>query len=277
MPDAPAAVLSGGDDRGTSVISRFHLGTLLPVGSLVALLALWEAATRYGGVDPLILPPIAAVLRSLWIGLVEGTYWTHIAVTLGQALAGYLIAVVLGVAIGAFIAQFWLVERTVYPYLVALQTLPKVAIAPLIIVWFGYGISSKIVIVTLLSFFPVLVSTIVGIKNCESGRLDVLRALKASEWQIFWRVRLPSALPYIFAGLNVAAVLAILGAIVGEFVGSKMGLGNLILEANAQLDTAQVFSILVILGVIGVALHALIQLVNRRVLFWSEAESLTRL
>lgn len=257
--------------------AHFTTSAALPLGSLAVLLGVWEVATRYGGVNPLILPAPEAVLVSLWIGLIEGSYWAHIAITLGQALAGYAIAVVLGVGLGALIAQFWVVERTVYPYLIALQTLPKVALAPLIIVWFGYGISSKVVIVALLSFFPVLVNTIVGIKNCDAGRLDVMRALQASGWQIFWWVRLPSALPFIFAGLNVAAVLAILGSIVGEFVGSKMGLGNLILEADSRLDIAQVFSILIVLAAIGIGLHALLQLVHRRALFWSEAESLDRL
>jgi NitT/TauT family transport system permease protein len=277
MSQVSSPALPRTDQEISANPSAHILNWALPVASLALLLLAWEAATRSGAVDKLILPPISAVLRSLWIGLFGGTYWPHIGATLGQALAGYAIAVVFGVTIGAVIARFWVVERTVYPYLVALQTLPKVAVAPLIIVWFGYGISSKIVIVTLLSFFPVLVATIVGIKNCDTGRLDVMRALKANEWQIFWRVRLPSALPFIFAGLNVAAVLAILGSIIGEFVGSKMGLGNLILEANSQLDIAQVFSVLIILGAIGIGLHTLIQVAHRRLLFWSEAESLDRL
>jgi NitT/TauT family transport system permease protein len=276
MTESSIPVGTESPDRGRSAARNSFLNWILPIGSFVFLLAVWEAATWSGTVDKLILPPIEDVVRSLWVGLVGGTYWLHIGATLSQALFGYVLAVIFGVGIGALIARFWAVERTVYPYLVALQTLPKVAVAPLIIVWFGYGISSKVVIVTLLSFFPVLVSTIAGIKNCDPGRIDVMRALKANEWDIFWRVRLPSALPFIFAGLNVAAVLAILGSIVGEFVGSKKGLGNLIMEANSQLDIAQVFSLLVILGTIGLAVHWLLERLNRRLLFWSESESLER-
>lgn len=278
MTGISTTALSTNDEQETAwSITSSLINWALPLASLAVLLLAWEGAVRLKLVDQLILPPVAAVLRSLWIGLAEGTYWVHIGATIGQALVGYAIAVVLGITMGTLVARFWIVERTLYPYLVALQTLPKVAVAPLIIVWFGYGMSSKVVIVCLLSFFPVLVSTIVGIKNCDPGRLDVLRALKSSEWQMFWRVRFPSALPFIFAGLNVAAVLAVLGSIVGEFVGSKVGLGNLIMEANAQLDIAQVFSLLIILGIIGMGLNTIIQAVNRRVLFWSEAESLDRL
>jgi len=267
---------SGNPDNSPQITRNSFLSFALPIGSFILFFAVWEIAAVSGAVNKLILPPIEAVVRSLWIGLVGGTYWVHIGATLGEALTGYVLAILLGVVMGTIVARSWVVERTVYPYLVALQTLPKVAVAPLIIVWFGYGISSKVVIVILLSFFPVLVSTIAGIKNCDPGRLDVLRALKAKEWDIFWRVRLPSALPFIFAGLNVAAVLAILGAIVGEFVGSKMGLGNLLMEANSQLDIAQVFSLLIILGTIGLTINALLERLNRRLLFWSESESLER-
>jgi NitT/TauT family transport system permease protein len=170
---------------------------------------------------------------------------------------------------GALVAQFRVIERTVYPWLVALQTLPKIAIAPLIIIWAGYGVQSKIIIVALVALFPVLVNTIIGLKSCDQGKLDLMRSLGASNWAIFRMVRLPNALPFIFAGLNVAIVLAILGSIVGEFIGSKAGLGNLILESNVQFNVAQMFAILLILGVFGVGLSLLVRLVQQRLLFWN--------
>jgi len=150
-----------------------------------------------------------------------------------------------------------------------LQTLPKIAIAQLIIIRAGYGIQSKVIIVALVALFPILVSTFVGLKSCDQGRLDLMRSLGATPWETFQLVRLPNALPFIFAGLNDAIVLAILGSIVGEFVGSKAGLGNLILEANFQFNVAQMFAILVILGVFGVALSMIVRFIQGRLLFWN--------
>jgi NitT/TauT family transport system permease protein len=201
--------------------------------------------------------------------LMSGLFVKHFLVTAYETLAGFLIAAALGISLGAVVAQFRLVERTIYPWLVALQTLPKIAIAPLIIIWAGYGIQSKIVIVTLVALFPVLVNTIIGLKTCDQGKLDLMRALDATSWETFRLVRLPNALPFVFAGLNVAVVLAILGAIVGEFVGSKAGLGNLILESNFQFNVAQVFAVLVLLGLFGVMLSAIVRMVQRRLLFWT--------
>jgi NitT/TauT family transport system permease protein len=181
------------------------------------------------------------------------------------------VAAIIGTALGAAVAQFRVIERVVYPWLVALQTLPKIALAPLIIIWAGYGISSKIIIVALAAIFPVLVNTIMGLKSCDQGKLDLMRSLGAGPWETFRTVRLPNALPFIFAGLNVAIVLAILGSIVGEFVGSKAGLGNLILEANFQFDVARIFAVLVILGCFGVVLSQLMRIAQRHFLFWNKA------
>ncbi len=174
-----------------------------------------------------ILPAPSAIALSLYRGLASGVFVYNFLVTAFQTLVGFVIAAVIGTAIGAAVAQFSIVERVVYPWLVALQTLPKIALAPLIIIWAGYGISSKIIIVALAAIFPVLVNTIMGLKSCDQGKLDLMRSLGAGRWETFRTVRLPNALPFIFAGLNVAIVLAILGSIVGEFVGSKAGLGNL--------------------------------------------------
>jgi NitT/TauT family transport system permease protein len=198
-------------------------------------------------------------------GLFIDNFW----VTAFQTLAGFLVAVVFGIGIGALVAQVRIVERTIYPWLVALQTLPKIAIAPLIIIWAGYGIQSKIVIVALVAIFPILVNTIVGLKSCDQGKLDLMQSLGANAWETFHMVRLPNALPFIFAGLNVGVVLAILGSIVGEFVGSKAGLGKLILEANFQFNVAQMFAVLVILGLFGVALSYVVRLIEGRLMFWN--------
>jgi NitT/TauT family transport system permease protein len=241
---------------------------------LVVLLVAWEYAIPVFKISPFILPPPSQIWASLVDGIGSGLYLRHLAVTMAQAVCGFLVASTLGLVIGAVIARSRLFERVVYPYLVALQTVPKIAIAPLIIIWFGYGMSSKIVVSALLAFFPVLVNAIVGLKSCDQGRLDVMRALAASEWQIFWMLRLPNALPFIFAGLNVAVIFSVLGAIVGEFVGSQAGLGHLIIQANAMLDVPRVFSILVVLSVMGISLFLLLQWLRKRIVFWSNPDQL---
>lgn len=242
--------------------------------SLVAflgLLLIWEVSVRVFDVPDFILPPPSAIFISLYYGLASGLFIYHFGVTAFQTLTGFMLAAVIGITVGTLVAQFKLIEKTVYPWLIALQTLPKIAIAPLIIIWAGYGIQSKVVIVALVALFPILVNTIVGMKSCDQGKLDLMKSLNATRWEVFRKVRLPNALPFIFAGLNVAVVLAILGSIVGEFVGSRAGLGNLILEANFQFNVAQMFAILVILGVFGVTMSTIIRSVQKRVLFWNES------
>jgi NitT/TauT family transport system permease protein len=242
---------------------------LVSWGGFFILLVVWETAVRFFKIPDYILPPPSAIILSLYYGLKSGLFIEHFLVTAFQTLTGFCLAAMFGIGVGALVAQFRIIERTVYPWLVALQTLPKIAIAPLIIIWAGYGIQSKVVIVALVSVFPILVNTIVGLKSCDQGKIDLMRSLGATKWETFRLVRLPNALPFIFAGLNVAIVLAILGSIVGEFVGSKAGLGNLILEANFQFNVAQMFAILVILGVFGVTMSRVVGLVQSRLLFWN--------
>jgi len=155
-----------------------------------------------------------------------------------------------------------------FPYVVAIQTLPKIAVAPLVLIWVGVGLESKVVIAAMVSFFPMLVNTIVGLKSTPADKIDLMRSLSASRWKIFWYVQLPEALPFIFAGLNVGIVLSVLGAIVGEFIGAKVGLGYLILQMNYIMDIAGMFAALVVLGVMGILLNSGMQYVRRRVIFW---------
>ena len=244
---------------------------------LLALLGTWQILVPALEISDLVLPTPLAILRSLWSGFYSGLYGSHALVTIGEAAAGFAIAALMGLLVGAAIAQSKLAERVIYPYLIALQTIPKIAIAPLIIIWFGYGMSSKIVVSAMLAFFPVLVNVIVGLKSCDAGKLDVMRSLSASPLQTFWMLRLPNALPFVFAGLNIAVVFALLGAIVGEFVGAQKGVGSIILQANANLDVPRIFSLLVVLSAIGLTSYLCLELLRRRILFWSETDQLTGL
>jgi NitT/TauT family transport system permease protein len=244
---------------------------------LVVVLGAWQVLVPWLEISDLILPTPSAIVRSLWSGFASGLYGSHALVTIGEAASGFAIASLMGLLVGAAIAQSKLAERVIYPYLVALQTIPKIAIAPLIIIWFGYGMSSKIVVSAMLAFFPVLVNVIVGLKSCDAGKLDVMRSLSASPLQIFWMLRLPNALPFVFAGLNIAVIFSLLGAIVGEFVGAQKGIGSIILQANASLDVPRIFSLLAVLSAIGLTSYVCLELLRRRILFWSDTDRLTGL
>jgi NitT/TauT family transport system permease protein len=239
------------------------------------LIAYWEFHVRFFHVDALLLPPPSQIAVSFWNGVASGLFLDHFGITIYRALSGFLVAAFLGVSLGALISQFKFVEKTVYPWVVALQTVPKIAIAPLILVWCGYGSLSKIVTATLVALFPVLVNTIIGLRSCEQGKLDLMRSLKAGRWLTFRMVQLPNALPFIFAGLSVAVVFSILGALVGEFVGSKDGIGFLILDANYQLNIPRVFALLILLAAYGISCHLLLRLAHRKLVFWNEHHSVT--
>ena len=258
------------DDPRGFVAARPQI-VLIPL-VFVVFVGLWEWVVRWLEVPPFIAPAPSAVLASLAGGLRSRLYLEHFWITLYETLLGFLIAACSGIVMGAVIAQFRLVEQTMYPYLVALQTLPKIAIAPLIIVWFGFGISSKVVIAAMVGFFPVLVNVIVGLKTVDQSKLDLMRSLNATRWQTFRLVKFPNALPFVFAGLDIAIVFSVLGAIVGEFVGAQRGLGDLILQFNFGLDIAGVFAVMILLSVMGVVLHLIMQFIQKRVIFWAEPD-----
>jgi NitT/TauT family transport system permease protein len=239
------------------------------IGSLLVLLGGWELAVRLLKISPVILPGPVAIADQLRHLVMSGLVFPHLSITLSEILGGFAIGSVTALVLGSLIAQFRIVDRIVTPYIVALQAIPKVAIAPLLVVWFGFGISSKVLMTAVISFFPVLVNTVVGLRSVEQDRVDLMIALNATRWQVFRYVRLSSALPFIFAGLDVGIVLAVIGAIVGEFVGARGGLGYLILVYNADLKIAAVFALMVVLGTVGITLHGIVTLVQKRVLFWA--------
>ena len=246
---------------------------LAPLLLVVVVLA-WEYGVIWLDVPTYILPPPSRIAFAMWQGLDAGIfdrggYWLHAGVTVAEVLLGFFTGSGVGLVLGTVISQFRILEATLRVYLVAIQSLPKVALAPIIVMWFGFGLTSKVVIICLLTFFPLLITSMAGFKAVDAERLELMRALGARPWQIFWKVRFPSALPYIFAGLDMAAVLAVVGAVVGEFVGAQRGLGTLILSMNAQMDTAGTFSVFIILAIVGVVMYQAMRIIERRYLFWS--------
>jgi NitT/TauT family transport system permease protein len=264
---SPSAATPGAAPAGNA---RAMAGRIaLSIMSLIVFLVAWEILIRAGEISSYLVPAPSDVLIAFGQDLASPSYWVAVYATLYEIVLGFLLGSVMGVGLGIALALSSLLDRIFYPYIVGLQTVPKVAIAPLMIVWFGFGIESKVLIVALTSMFPVLVNTIAGLRATEQDRLDLLRGLCASPIQTLIYVQMPNALPYIFAGLNTAIVLAVIGAIVGEFVGAREGLGVIILKANFGLDLASVFSSLIMLGIIGVALNAGMRAIERRVCFWS--------
>jgi NitT/TauT family transport system permease protein len=244
---------------------------ILIAGFFVLVMLIWHYSIVLFGVSNLIFPGPIDVVRSLYQGIATGEYFVHFGVTLFEILAGFAIGAILGFVLGALIGQIKILETVLFPYVVAFQTIPKVAVAPLFVVWFGFGMSSKVVITATVVFFPVLANTILGLRSAASEQIDLMTAFTASRWQVFTMVRLPHALPYVFAGLDIGIVLAVIGAIVGEFVGAQAGLGYLILQRNFSLDTAGVFAILIVLSLIGIGLHSLMKFIARRCIFWAES------
>lgn len=190
---------------------------------------------------------------------------------------GFAIAGIAGVVLGAGVALSPAIAGAVYPYLVATQTIPKIALAPLLILWFGYDAASKIAVAALIAFFPVLANVVAGLRDCDEGKLDVLRSLGASRWQIFRMVRLPNALPYVFNGFNIAIVFALTGAIVGEFVGASEGIGYLMMQANGLMNVPMGFSLMLVLALLGAVLFGGMKLIRRRVVYWAADDRLNTL
>ena len=240
---------------------------------LVVLLGGWELGVRLFHVPKFLIPPVSDIAVALWRGLATSPFakdslWYHSAITVTEILLGFFVGSAIGLAIGVVVSQMPKLEAILEPYVSALQSLPKVAVAPIIVVWLGFGIGSKVAIICLLTFFPVLVTSIAGFKAVDPDRIDLLRSLSATPWQIFRKAKFPSALPYIFAGLNMAAAFAVVGAIVGEFVGAQAGLGVLIQQMEAQMDTGGSFSVFIVLSVIGIVLTAILRRIQQRVLHW---------
>lgn len=236
---------------------RKWIAAVLAVVLLAVIIGVWQLAVTQEWTSSLVLPPPADVVSAIDDGFTaaHGSWWPDVSVTLMETLLGFAIGVAAAMVIGAVFAYADVLRKAVYPYVLFLQTFPKVAIAPLLVAWLGYGAAPKIVISALLAFFPVFANTITGLSAINPNERRLIRACGANWLQELWYLRLPNAKPYIFAAMDVALVVSLLGTIVGEFVGSKSGLGYRIQQSTAFGDTASVYAVLIVLGVLGIALH----------------------
>ena len=245
-------------------------GAAMALGVLAALFAVWEVAVRALAVKPVILPPPSAVFTELagdplW-------YLRHAWYTLVVTLGGFALALLIGVLLAVAIVESRLLEKTIYALIVGLNSVPKVAVAPLFVIWLGTGAEPKIAIGFLIAVFAIVIDMVLGLKSVPPDILDLARSLRGGRLATLWRIRFPCALPSLFAGMKVAISLALVGAIVGEFVSSQRGLGYVILSAQGTFDTARVFAAIVVLGVMGVALFWVVTLAERLAIPWHASQ-----
>jgi NitT/TauT family transport system permease protein len=232
----------------------------------LACLAAWEVAVRVGHTSPLVLPAPSVVVQSLWQGLNSGYLWPHIVHTLTEVVLGLLLGASMGFVGGVLLGESARLRGILMPYVVISQVVPKLALAPLFIVWFGFGMWPTVVMTALICFFPLLENTATSMQQVDANKLELFRMLRASAWQTLWRLKLPAGLPHIMAGLRVAVVLAWVGAVVGEFIGASRGLGALIIAAQGSMDTPLMFAVLTVITVLGLSFYKISEWLERRLL-----------
>lgn len=240
---------------------------LLALLMVLVILVIWQFVIFLFKIPSFILPSPIEVMEALF------KYWPlsikqNILYTLTSIGIGFGLTVIISIPLALLIASLKWLEKTFYQILVIVQIIPKVALAPLFIIWFGFGIESKIVMVFLMSFFPLLVDATAGFKSLDPRLVYVARTMTNSKWQFFWKMRFPSALPHIFTGLKISITSATVGAIIGEFVGSNQGLGYLLLKANSDLNTAYLLAILIVLSIVGIILYELVEILELVAIPW---------
>jgi NitT/TauT family transport system permease protein len=238
-----------------------------PLVFFAALLILWEVMVELVKLPPFLLPPP----RDLWIAFMRKLpiLGNHALITFAEAVGGFALSLLLGAGFAIAVVYSRHLQNTIYPLIVILYAMPKSAFAPLMVIWVGYGLFSKISIAFLVAFFPIVVNTVVGLKEVEPELLELARINRASQFDVFKKIRLPNSLPYMFAGIKVAIVLSVTGAIVAEFVAANEGLGYLILQANYSLDTAFALVVLLILAVLSLGLFWLTEIIQKKLAPWS--------
>jgi NitT/TauT family transport system permease protein len=257
-------------------VDREKLMKLLPWIStpilLVLLVAIWKASTVAFSISPFVLPPPERVWQTL-LGLMQqpDVWLVHSRITLIETVVGFAFALVTGVIAGAILGRVFWLELAVRPVVVGLQVIPKVALIPLFVIWFGFGMTSKVVIAAILAFFPIMLNVILGVRSVEPGHREVMRSLDASKWQTFASLDFHSTLPYVFAGMEVGIVFALIGAIVGEYLGGNEGLGYMVVVSLNALDAPQLFAVIVLLAALGLLLFFAVNVLKRWLIPWHDS------
>jgi NitT/TauT family transport system permease protein len=254
---------------------RLISGKLLPWIStpllLVLMVVIWKLVIAVFDVSEFVLPQPEKVLTGIGDLVQVDGFWTNVRITLTETIVGFLIALVLGVGMGSLLGHSPTLERALRPAIVASQVVPKVALVPLFIIWFGFGMTSKIVIVTLLAFFPIMLNVMLGVRSVDPGHRELMRSLNAGRWATFWRLEYHSTLPYVLAGMEIGIVFAIIGAVVGEYLGGNEGLGYMIVASLNALNAEQLFAVIIVLTALGFALFLAVVALKRFLIPWHES------
>ena len=239
-----------------------------PSAIILMVIGFWEIAVRLFHIAPWLLPPPSSIGAELINS--HNLLLGHTLVTLVEVLLGFTLSLIIGISLAAAIAYSRIIERTAYPFVIASQTIPVIAIAPLLLIWIGYGIWPKIIVVVLISFFPIVINTVDGLKAADPDMINMMRTLGASRWQIFTMIQVPSSLPFLFSGTRVAITMSVIGAVIGEWVGASAGLGYLMTRSAPQFLTDRVFASIFILSIMGIILFTLVVLAERYIIPWHQ-------
>ena len=257
--------------RSWSRATLGHFGSwTAPLLIFVALVGAWELWVRVGGVPKWQLPAPSAIGQELVNS--RALLWDNALVTIKEVALGFLAALGAGVALAALIAYSRILERSIYPIVIASQTIPIIAIAPLLLIWVGYGTTPKVIVVALISFYPIAVNTVDGLKSIDPDMVSMMRTLGASRWQVFTKLQIPTSLPFMFSGIKVGISVSVIAAVIGEWVGASAGLGYLITYSQPLFLTARVFAAIVVLSALGISLFVLASLLERLMLPWYHTE-----
>jgi NitT/TauT family transport system permease protein len=239
--------------------------------SVVVLVVIWKLVIAIFDVSPFVLPQPEDVLNGVKELVNANGFWNDVRVTLTETIVGFAIALVLGIVLGTILGRVLWLEQAMRPVIVASQVVPKVALIPLFIIWFGFGMTSKIIIVAMLAFFPILLNVILGVRSVDTGHRDVMRSLNASRWDTFRRLEYPSTLPYILAGMEVGIVFAVVGAVVGEYLGGDQGLGFRIVTSLNNLKAQELFAVILVLTLFGFLLYLAVVALKRFLIPWHDS------
>ena len=239
---------------------------LKPLGVSLLFLLAWEGAVVVFDIKEFLRPPPSTILQEMWADRSELVRQS--VPTLTEIWLGFLLAFGVGFLLAIPIAYSRFVEESIFPILVSFQVVPKVALAPLFLVWLGFGMTPKVMVAALIAFFPIIVNTVKGLRSVEPEMVQWMKSLGAKPWEIFFKLSLPWALPYIFAALKISIGLAVVGAIVGEFIGTDNGLGYIILRSTANLDTTSMFAALIVVSLLGIVSYALVSLAEKWLMSW---------
>lgn len=267
LKSAEPVAVAGQDDDDEVEAAWTWVDIAAPLATFVGLLVLWEAFTHVARLPSWLLPAPSAIGAALYDWRLE--ILQHSLVTLYETIVGFAMSIVVGIPLAVAVVYSPFLQKTIYPILLALQSVPKVAIAPLLALWIGFGALPKIIVVFLVCFFPIVVATATGLQSVPPQMLDLIRSLSASSFQTFVKIRFPTAMPHIFVGLKIAITFAVIGAVIGEFVGSESGLGYLILVSSSQSRTPLSFAALLVLTVMSIVLYYLIEYLERLVVPWA--------